>query len=102
VANNTWAALAMKGEDPDQYARQFEEGDLFTLTITVTSTNGVETITIHLGEGTRITNVWNPIQVEISNVTKLEFSLDSTDIGDWGVNTPTYFCIDNIRARTVK
>jgi len=102
VANNTLAALAMKGEDPNQYARQFVEGDLFTLTITATSADVIETITIHLGKDTEITHVWYPIQVEISNVTKLEFSLDSTDTGDWGINTPTYFCIDNIKARTVK
>jgi len=102
VANNTLAALAMKGEDPNQFARRFENGDLFTLTITATSTDVIETITINLGDGTKITNVWNKIQVKSGNITKLEFSLDSTDTGDWDMNTPSYFCIDNIKARIVK
>jgi len=102
VANNTLAALAMKGEDPNHFAREFEEGDLFELTITVTSTDGTEIIAINLGEGTQITNVWNPVKVETGNITKLEFSLSSTDNGEWGMNTPAYFCIDNIKARTVK
>ena len=97
VANTTWAALAMKDGCPP--ARKFLDSDWFELTIKVTSTKTIETIKIKLGDGTKITNVWNNIQVESSNISKLEFSLDSSDNGDWGMNTPTYFCIDNIRAR---
>jgi hypothetical protein len=61
------------------------------------STDGIETISINLGEGVKITNVWNPIRVQSANITKLQFSLESSDDG-----VPTYFCIDNIKARTVK
>jgi len=100
VANTTWAALAMKdGRVP---ARKFTETDWFELTIKVTSTDAIETIIIKMGDGTKITNVWNNIQVQSNNITKLEFSLDSSDTGMFGINTPTYFCIDNIKARIVK
>jgi len=96
VANTTWAALAMK--DGDDFTKKFTESDdWFKLTIKVISTDGIETISINLGEGTKITNVWNPITVLSENITKLEFSLESSDFG-----VPTYFCIDNIKARTVK
>jgi len=96
VANTTWAALAMK--DGDWMTKKFtDDSDWFKLTITVTSTDGIETISIKLGEGTKITNVWNTIQVQSKNITKLAFSLNSSDNG-----VPTYFCIDNIKARTVK
>ena len=30
-------------------------------------------------------------------VKKLHFSLSSTDNGDWGMNTPAYFCMDDIK-----
>ena len=101
IANSTYAALTMK--DGDAFTQKFTESDWFELTIKVTATDGIETITIKLGEGTKITNVWNPIKVESNNITKLEFSLDSSDADpDWGMNTPAYFCIDNIKARTVK
>ena len=100
VANTTWAALAMKDGDPP--ARKFTETDWFKLTIKATSTDAIETITINLGEGAKITNMWNPISVQSKNILKLEFSLDSSDTGDWGMNTPSYFCIDNIKARMVK
>jgi len=103
IANNTLAALAMKGEDPGQFARKFEEGDLFTLTITSTLSDGTETVKkINLGEGTKIISNWEKVQITGNGIVKLDFSLNSTDIGDWGINTPTYFCIDNIQARLVK
>ena len=100
VANTTYAALAMKNGFPP--AKKFTESDWFKLTIKVTSTDGTETITINLGEGAKITNVWNTIPVQTGNITRLEFSLTSSDTGAFGMNTPAYFCIDNIKARTVK
>jgi hypothetical protein len=27
---------------------------------------------------------------------KIAFSFESSDMGDWGMNTPAYACIDNI------
>ena len=30
------------------------------------------------------------------NVSRLEFQLESTDVGDFGMNTPAYFAIDNL------
>lgn len=32
----------------------------------------------------------------LGEVKNLNFSMTSTDVGDWGINTPLYFCIDNI------
>ena len=96
VANTTWAALAMK--DGDYFTEKFvDDSDWFKLTIKATATEGIETITINLGEGVKISNTWNTIVFQSENITKLEFSLDSSNDG-----VPTYFCIDNIKARTVK
>jgi len=96
VANTTWAALAMK--DGDVFTKKFtDDSDWFKLTIKVISTDETETISFNLGEGVKITSVWNPVQVQSKNITKLEFSISSSDNG-----VPTYFCIDNLKARTVK
>ena len=96
IANTTYTALAMK--NGDAFSKPFTtSNDWLKLTIKAISTEGTETITMNLGKGIEITNVWNKIPVSIENVTRLEFSLDSTDDG-----IPTYFCIDNIKARTVK
>ena len=104
IANSTYVALSMI--NGDDFAKQFTETDWFLLTIKATSTEAIETITMKLGDGTKITNVWNNIQVQSSNITKLEFYLTSSDVTTYGdvtyMNTPAYFCIDNIKARIVK
>ena len=95
-ANTTYTALAMK--NGDDFTKKFTTSDdWLMLTIKAISTEGTETMTMKLGDGVNITNKWNTIPVSINNVTKLEFSLTSSDDG-----VPTYFCIDNIKARTVK
>jgi hypothetical protein len=30
-------------------------------------------------------------------IKKIAFSFESSDVGDYGINTPKYACIDNIR-----
>ena len=32
----------------------------------------------------------------LGNVGRLSFTIESSDVGDWGINTPTYFCIDSL------
>ena len=113
VANSTLAALAMKGEDPSGFARKFENGDEFLLLIQlydandnplfVDENNQPKLEEIPLAQGTSILNSWMNIQISGNGqISKIEFSLSSTDSGEWGMNTPAYFCIDNIKARTVK
>ena len=96
VANTTWAALAMK--TGDGITKEFTgSDDWFILTIKVISTDEIETVSVKMGEGNKIIDKWDKVQVQSKNITKLEFSLDSND-----EFLPTYFCIDNIKARTVK
>jgi hypothetical protein len=43
-----------------------------------------------------IVNTWQWIDLDtLGIVTGLNFRLESTDTGDWGMNTPAYFCMDN-------
>ena len=97
VTNTTYAYLAMlNGEG---IADAFGEDDWFVLTITGYDSLGAETGTIdfYLAEGTDIVNTW--VYVDLSSlgvVSCLEFTLGSSDVGDFGINTPTYFAIDTI------
>ena len=44
-----------------------------------------------------IINEWTEINLEsLGNVDGLYFEMKSTDVGQFGINTPTYFCVDNI------
>jgi hypothetical protein len=45
-----------------------------------------------------ITQVWDKIDLSVFGYVKaLAFELTSTDTGPYGMNTPAYFCIDNIK-----
>lgn len=44
-----------------------------------------------------IVNWWATVDLSpISAARVLEFTLDSSDVGPWGMNTPAYFALDNI------
>lgn len=43
---------------------------------------------------------WTTVDLQfMGEVTALEFSLHSSDTGDWGMNTPAYFCVDQFAGR---
>ena len=95
--NNNYAFYSMR--DGDAFAKKFEEGDWFKLTITGKNANNESTGTVEvfLAESTDIVNTW--IWSDLSTlgmVKSLEFRLSSSDVGAWGMNTPAYFCMDNL------
>lgn len=96
VTNATYAYLAMK--NGNDFARKFEDSDWFKLTIT--GLNGqTETgkIDFMLAEGRNLVDNWQNVNLrQLGKVTSIIFTLTSTDNGDWGMNTPSYFCLDQL------
>ncbi|MFW5774053.1 MAG: DUF4465 domain-containing protein [Tangfeifania sp.] len=108
VTNSTYAYLAMK--NGDAYSKKFggEDGtdpDYFKLIISGTGIDGEKTdaIEFFLADFTSdedsadyILKTWEWVDLSSLGVVKnINFSLESSDVGDWGMNTPAYFCIDN-------
>jgi hypothetical protein len=95
VTNTNYAYYSMlKG---DQFAKQFEEGDWFTLTITGKDADGnvTGTVDFNLATGTDIVNTWEWVGLSsLGTVKSLEFTLSSSDTGEFGMNTPAYFAMD--------
>lgn len=95
ITNNNYAYYSMLKGDP--FAKQFEEGDWFTLTITGKDADGNVTGTVdcNLATGTDILNNWEWVDLRsLGTVKSLEFSLSSSDTGEFGMNTPAYFAMD--------
>jgi len=95
--NTTYAALSM--QNGDDFAKQFVDGDFFTLTVNGLDNSGtmISTMDINLASGTSILNNW--LWSDMSSlglVYGLEFSLSSSDNGQFGMNTPAYFAIDDL------
>jgi hypothetical protein len=109
VTNNNYAYYSML--NGDAFAKKFggEDGndpDWFLLTITGKDACDVTTGTVEFyladfrfennGED-YIVDSWEYVELgSLGFVTKLEFSLSSSDAGPWGMNTPAYFVIDTI------
>lgn len=108
VTNATYSALSMK--NGDGYAKKFggttgNDPDWFKLTIRKWY-NGIltnDSIDFYLAdfrssnnsEDYIVTN-WRWVDLtSLGNVDSLQFMLTSSDTGEFGINTPLFFCIDN-------
>ena len=104
ITNSAYAYTSMMGGDA--YAKKFGKDDWFKLTITGYDAEGNETGTkdYYLADlrdeaKAYIINDWRYVDLSgLGKVCKLGFALSSTDNGDWGMNTPAYFCFDNFGA----
>jgi hypothetical protein len=105
VTNTTYAYLSMS--NGDQFSRKFAAGDFFLLTITGhdglngsgASTGQVDFYLANfLGSNAYIVDAWTNVDLTgLGSARSLTFSLSSSDNGDFGMNTPAYFAMDDFR-----
>ena len=104
ITNSSYAYNSLTGGDA--FAKKFGLGDWFKLTITgydaddkVTGTKEYYLADLRDADKAYIINDWRYVDLSgLGKVAKLGFELTSTDNGDWGMNTPAYFCFDNFGA----
>ncbi len=112
INNSTYVYLAIKdGNDGFGAVKgPFETGDWFRLTATGYDAEGGKTAEkeIYLADyrngKTFIMSEWTKVDLSsLGKVNKVAFTLWSTDTGDFGgteyMNTPGYFCLDNLAYR---
>jgi hypothetical protein len=109
ICNSAYSALSMlKG---DAFAKKFggatgADPDYYKVLIKGLDANNAEigTVDFFLADYRAATNTedyvvkkWTTVDISaLGKVNKLTFKLISSDNGQWGMNTPAYFCIDNI------
>lgn len=108
ITNTTYAGLSMT--NGDAFAKKFggatgDDADWFLLTITGYA-GGSETGTVefYLADFRDVDNAndyiidqWTSVDFSsLGSVEELQFSMTSSDNGDFGMNTPSYFAIDNV------
>jgi len=108
VTNTTFAALSM--EQGDEFSKKFGgnggiDPDYFKLLIWGHSQGfSTDTVEYYLADY-RFENdtldylikTWQWVDLSVlGEVDSLLFGLESTDMGDWGMNTPAFFCIDDM------
>jgi hypothetical protein len=107
--NTTYVCLSMK--DGYYSAKKFggssgNDPDWFLLTITGKNALGAETGTVEFyladyrfedNSKDYIVESWEYVDLSsLGTVKNLEFNLSSSDVGDFGMNTPTYFAMDDL------
>ena len=99
-------------QNGDSFAKKFggtsgTDEDFFKLTVTGLDNNGVEIDALEIfladfrfanSEDDYILEDWVEVDLTpLADAASLEFTLDSSDVGESGINTPTYFAVDNIQ-----
>ncbi len=101
VCNNTYAMHSVT--NGDSFAKVFGQGDYFKLTMTGYDANGEVTGTVDqmlvdctVADNWTYVNDWRWVDLtSLGNVKSIKFSMSSSDTGNFGINTPLYFCMDD-------
>ena len=108
ITNSTYAHNSMR--DGDSFAKKFggdsgDDPDYFLLSIKgYNAGTSTDSVGFYLADFTDANNAndyivdtWQSVDLlSLGMVDSLSFSLSSTDVGNWGMNTPAYFCMDEI------
>lgn len=108
VTNTTYVAQAIT--QGDSFARAFRQGDYFRLDILGFSGlngtgNQLGDVPFYLadfrGSSLQLVSDWTTVSLSsLAGAQSLAFTLTSTDVGDFGMNTPAFFAVDNITGVT--
>ncbi len=111
ATNGTYAALSMK--DGDWVAKKFgdttggkTDADWFLLTVKAWKDGALKSDSVNFyladyrfADSTQdyIVKDWTFVDLQsLGAVDSLLFELSSSDNGDWGMNTPAFFCLDDV------
>lgn len=112
VTNSTYCYWAIK--NGNLYSKKFggvsgTDPDWFKLTMKAYNSEGIELKSMDFmladyrspsAAEDFIINKWENVDLSAFNqVSELRFYLSSSDNGDFGMNTPAYFCFDNLKFR---
>ena len=107
VTNTTYAALSMKTGDSFNKAFSYEAKSWFALTASGYKADGTLTssVVFYLADfrtesAGGIVTEWTKVDLStLGEVNKIVFNLHSSDSSNYGMNTPSYFAIDDIAVR---
>lgn len=109
ITNTTYAALSIL--NGDQFAKKFggvsgNDPDFFQLTITGLDEQGtaIDNVNFYLADyrfsdnsQDYLVDTWKTVDLSsLKQATRLSFAVTSSDIGQFGLNTPAYFALDDL------
>lgn len=111
ITNNTYAYLSMK--NGDQFAKKFggvagSDPDFFEVVVKGHKGGSIKDSVIAVladfrsnnGSEDYILKTWKWVNLlPLGDIDSLSFSFRSSDVGQFGMNTPAYFCMDNFTTK---
>lgn len=110
ITNSAYAANTILYAKEEDYAHKFGKGDWMKVTFTGYHADGTEAkVDYYLADYRSAKeadhyclDTWQWVDLRpLGEVTSISFSLDGSDSGQWGLNTPAYFCLDNFNGNRV-
>lgn len=101
LTNNAYTYYDML--NGSSFSKKFETNDWYKVTISGYLAGGVtknvEYFLADFREGKSfISKSWEKVDISgLGEVDSIKFLLTSSDVGQYGMNTPAYFCIDNVK-----
>lgn len=106
---STYTYASITDEDINSFACAFADGDylkvVFTAMLGDNEGNKVECYVADFRDGKSLTATeWNTFDLTAlgDNYDSVRVTIETTDTGEWGANTPLYICIDDLSFMEVK
>ena len=100
LTNSTWAYYDIK--NGGDFSKKFAAGDWFKVIIRgFFEENQTGTVEFYLADfrdgKSHIVRNWTKVNLKtLGKTDKITFSFASSDVGQWGMNTPAYVCLDDL------
>ena len=99
----TYTYSSITNEDINSFARAFGDGDYLKVVFTPYSNidtpagASVECYVVDYRDGKRfVADNWQKFELNLPAANRIRVTIETTDVGEWGANTPLYICMDDI------
>ena len=101
---STYTYASITDEDINTFARAFGDGDYLKVVFTPLSSDqtpvgdSVECYVVDYRDGNRfVADNWQEFPLNLPAANRIRVTIETTDVGDWGANTPRYICLDDLK-----
>jgi hypothetical protein len=100
----TYTYASITNEDINTFARAFSDGDYLKVIFTPLASDkspagdSVECYVVDYRDGKRfVATNWETFDLNLPVSARIRVTIETTDVGQWGANTPLYICLDDLR-----
>lgn len=100
---STYTYASITDEEINEFARAFTDGDYLKVVFTPyflddqPAGQSVECYVVDYRDGKRfVADNWQKFDLNLPATYRIRVTIETTDVGEWGANTPLYICMDDL------